>query len=170
MSGSGLLTREGMSTHCIAQGTLLCGDLNGKASQKRGDTCIRIVTQDPLCPFPFPSILWPQPTHFTKTKANIHRGPLIWPGGSWQSCMSAVYLGQWWLLGIHELMLFGWKRKWSLCLLLKIWLWFTWDQRPMGVLKSSMNSVEQHTTFQCMGMSEFSWRVFSLFSLVSINL
>ena len=43
MSGSGLLTREGMSTHCIAQGTLLCGDLNGKASQKRGDTCIRIV-------------------------------------------------------------------------------------------------------------------------------
>ena len=43
MSGSGLLTREEMSTHCIAQGTLLCGDLNGKASQKRGDTCIRIV-------------------------------------------------------------------------------------------------------------------------------
>ena len=31
----------------------------------------------------------------------------------------------------------------------------------MGVLKSSMNSVEQHITFQCMGMSEFSWRVFS---------
>lgn len=43
MSGSGLLTGEGMSTYCIAQGPLLCGDPNGKAIPKRGDTCIRIV-------------------------------------------------------------------------------------------------------------------------------
>ena len=36
-----------MRTYCIAQGTLLSGDLNGKEIQKRGDICIRIA--DSLC-------------------------------------------------------------------------------------------------------------------------
>ena len=35
-----------MRTYCIAQGThsMLCGDLNGKEIQKRGDICIRRVS------------------------------------------------------------------------------------------------------------------------------
>ena len=29
-----------MRRYCILKGTLLCGDLNGKEIQKRGDICI----------------------------------------------------------------------------------------------------------------------------------
>ena len=36
-----------MRTDCIAQGTLLCGDLNGKEIQGRGDICIHVA--DALC-------------------------------------------------------------------------------------------------------------------------
>ena len=34
-----------MTTHCIAQGTLLmhCGDLNGKEVHKGGDICIHVA-------------------------------------------------------------------------------------------------------------------------------
>ena len=31
-----------MRRYCIPKGTLLCGDLNGKEIQKRGDICICI--------------------------------------------------------------------------------------------------------------------------------
>ena len=36
-----------MRTDCVTQGTLLCGDLNEKEIQERGDICICIA--DSLC-------------------------------------------------------------------------------------------------------------------------